>query len=907
MKPNSQVRQGVFISYARSDGEAIARALHARLSAEAPDIPAWLDRFEIEGGVGWWNQIEQELDRAEFLMLVMTPVAMRSENTRREWRSARQRGVCVYPVKGAADGELDFASLPNWMRKSHFYDPEIEWQKLIAHMRRGCRATRVPFMAPPLPASFVARPRETQALLDLLLTADNSPLPATAALRGPGGFGKTTLAAAICHDDRCIDAFDDGILWVTLGQSPTLLNELMKLYAALTGERPGFVDAEDAARELALKLESKNCLIVIDDAWSGGHVRPFLQGGAGCARLITTRLLEIALDAQRIDIDQMTPAEALQLLLARTGVEPAELEPFRRLVERLGHWPLPIKLAGSAMRERLARDDTLAKALEYVVRALDKRGVTAFDKKQESVRREDAVELTMGASLALLTAEERQLCAELTIFRADEAVPIGTAGTLWELDEIDSEDLARRLDELALVEFDLRLGMLRMHDVVCGFLTTRLPDVPAVHGKLIEAWGSPYRLPDGYAWRSYTSHLHRAGRDAALRALLLNVQWLEAKLRATGIHSLIADFEHAGADRLLGLLRDALQLSAPSLAADKEQLRSQLVGRLLARDEPEIVALREASASQTPQKAWLRLLHPTLDAPGGMLLMTLVGHGREVTSLAVDADFRRLVSGSNDGTVRVWDARDGQPTKVLYDAHNELGIRAVALSGDGQLALSGGANGQIYLWDVVHGELLHVSRDARRALSAVALSADGHIAVCASHELKLRVWDVQKRAVVHALTGHAEDVTAVAISSDGSRAVSGSDDYTLRVWNVGNGVLERTLEGHAGPVNAVALSADGRYALSGSADRTTKLWEVDTGACLRTLAGHEASVIAVALAADAWRAITSCSDESVKLWDLANGTVLAQLVGHSDMVKAIAIDPTGTRAATGSVDRTITW
>jgi WD40 repeat protein len=399
--------------------------------------------------------------------------------------------------------------------------------------------------------------------------------------------------------------------------------------------------------------------------------------------------------------------------------------------------------------------------------------------------------------------------------------------------------------------------------------------------------------------------MHRAGRDSALRALLLDVEWLEAKLRATGVHSLIADFEHAGADRSLALLRDALQLSAPSLAADKEQLRSQLVGRLLMRDEPEIVALREAAALRAPQKGWLRLLHPTLDAPGGMLLMTLVGHGREVTSLAIDADFRRLVSGSNDGTVRVCDARDGQPSKVLYDEHNELGIRAVALSGDGQLALSGGANGRIYLWDMVHGELLHVSRDARRALSAVALSADGHIAVCASWELKLRVWDVRKRAVVHALVGHGEDVTAVAISSDGSRAVSGSDDHTLRVWNVGTGVLERTLEGHTGAVNAVALSADGRYALSGSADRTAKLWEVDTGTCLRTLTGHEASVVAVALAADAWRALSSCSDESVKLWDLANGKVLARLGGHSDVVKAIAIDPTGTRAATGSVDRTI--
>src|SRR5882762_2219058 len=123
----SQLREGVFISYARADGEDAARAIHRRLIADAPDIPAWLDRFEIEGGVGWWNQIEQELDRAEFLILVMTPAAMRSENTRREWRSARQRGVCVYPVKGVPDAELDYASLPNWMRKAHFYDPEREW------------------------------------------------------------------------------------------------------------------------------------------------------------------------------------------------------------------------------------------------------------------------------------------------------------------------------------------------------------------------------------------------------------------------------------------------------------------------------------------------------------------------------------------------------------------------------------------------------------------------------------------------------------------------------------------------------------------------------------------------------------------------------------------------------------
>jgi len=144
-----------------NDGESAARALHGRLGVDAPDIPAWLDRYDIEGGIGWWNQIELELERAEFLLLVMTPAAIRSENTRNEWRSARQRGVCVYPVKGVPDAQLDYASLPNWMRKVHFYDLELEWEKLLAHLRRGCRVTRVTFMAPPLPASFIARPQQS--------------------------------------------------------------------------------------------------------------------------------------------------------------------------------------------------------------------------------------------------------------------------------------------------------------------------------------------------------------------------------------------------------------------------------------------------------------------------------------------------------------------------------------------------------------------------------------------------------------------------------------------------------------------------------------------------------------------------------------------------------------------------
>src|SRR5271165_1983728 len=234
-------RSGVFLSYARKDGEQFAGTLREKLRTKAPDIPIKQDRLLLEGGVGWWKQLTEAIDFVEFLVLVMTPSAMQSEAVRKEWRYARQQGVCVYPVKAAPDSELQFSELPRWMNKAHFFDIEKEWESFLAHLRKGCDSPRVPFMAPDLPENFVQREEEFRQLKNLVLTADRKePVAMTTALSGAGGFGKTTLAAALCHDEDIIQNFDDGILWVTLGQNPNVMSGLVTAYAALTGERPGF-------------------------------------------------------------------------------------------------------------------------------------------------------------------------------------------------------------------------------------------------------------------------------------------------------------------------------------------------------------------------------------------------------------------------------------------------------------------------------------------------------------------------------------------------------------------------------------------------------------------------------------------------------------------------------------------
>lgn len=103
-----QRRSGVFISYARSDGEDFAHRLRERL--EKQKVRLWQDRVGMEGGRDWWSQISEALGNVAFMTLVATPNALKSEIVRKEWRYARQQGVCVYPIKGAPD--LNFNSLP---------------------------------------------------------------------------------------------------------------------------------------------------------------------------------------------------------------------------------------------------------------------------------------------------------------------------------------------------------------------------------------------------------------------------------------------------------------------------------------------------------------------------------------------------------------------------------------------------------------------------------------------------------------------------------------------------------------------------------------------------------------------------------------------------------------------------
>jgi len=285
----------VFISYARRDGLPFSRRLRAWL--EEKGIPIFQDLVSLTGGEDFLLQIYKAIDQVEFLVLLMTPRALASDAVKKEWRYARQRGVCVFPVF-VPDIKVAIGSLPPWMSSANWYDLSYEeqWTKLLNDLSRECKTPRVPFMVEDLPENFVERPAEFDALVSLLRNPEREePIAMTAALRGAGGFGKTTLARGLCHDGRIQEAFDDGILWVTLGENPGDLRlKVLDLVEVLSGERPGFDSVEAASTRLAELLADRDILMVIDDVWDAAHLAPFLREPKEkrerrCARLITTR------------------------------------------------------------------------------------------------------------------------------------------------------------------------------------------------------------------------------------------------------------------------------------------------------------------------------------------------------------------------------------------------------------------------------------------------------------------------------------------------------------------------------------------------------------------------------------------------------------------------------------------
>ncbi|MEV1171510.1 protein kinase [Nonomuraea sp. NPDC049784] len=379
----------------------------------------------------------------------------------------------------------------------------------------------------------------------------------------------------------------------------------------------------------------------------------------------------------------------------------------------------------------------------------------------------------------------------------------------------------------------------------------------------------------------------------------------------------------------------------PTLRARKRVGRLAIAGAVL-------VALTGAGAVLVP-----RLLSPPTTPPGSTTAAAgfgapigwhPTGHFAAVTAVATAEVAGRpvTVTASEDGTVRLWDARTAQPIGSPMPGHGDW-VRAVATTtvNGKPVAVTGSDDKTVRLWDLTTGRPIGapLTGHTGAVLAVATATMNGKpVAVSAGKDRVLRFWDLKTgKPAGAARPGHTDWVRALAVTPDA--VVSASDDKTVRVWDLASdrvitirdlpdvvislaaiktgkswtllgagrdGVIRgwdtagkpmgTPLTGHTGFVTAVtAAVVDGvPTAFSGGADKSVRTWDLTKWAASAVAAGtpgHSAAVKAIALTTVGGRpvAVSGGADKTVRMWDPISGTAIGTpLLGHADQIMTVA-------------------
>ena len=287
---------------------------------------------------------------------------------------------------------------------------------------------------------------------------------------------------------------------------------------------------------------------------------------------------------------------------------------------------------------------------------------------------------------------------------------------------------------------------------------------------------------------------------------------------------------------------------------------------------------------------WQRQMH--------LEFRTLRGHKGTVNAVAFSPDGQRIVTGSGDGTARIWDKASGTVLSTL-EGH-KAGLTSVAFSPDGDRIITGSYDQTAKVWESGSGRLLFSLAGHSNAVTSVAFTADGDRIITCSEDHTARIWEARGGEQPGLVIQRNESLTSVAVSANGQWIVSGDKDGTARVWEVSSQRLRRSFPVGNPDSYRMSVSADGQWIVTFPVDTPVGLWDPGTGSVVRRFP----TAVCAAFSADNQRLVTGGVSEVAEVRDVASGKVLQSLKGHQDWVVSAAFSPDGKSVVTGSFDHT---
>lgn len=451
-----------------------------------------------------------------------------------------------------------------------------------------------------------------------------------------------------------------------------------------------------------------------------------------------------------------------------------------------------------------------------------------------------------------------------------------------------------------------------------------------------------------YAIRSLPTHLVDAKQTKRVTDLLTDLDFIQAKSALMNVRDLILDYELA--DRQCDDLNDIFpqwgewKYFVTNVSNDIELYLGQY---------PQIVFQQAYNSSKKgfvarAAQEWLRLgKHPKgfwferVNRPEYMpinpSLFVLEGHLKPVYQIVLSQDKRRAISGSADGTLRIWDTTTGACLNTCTG--HQSAVLAIHPTTDGRI-ISASWDHTIRIWSIETGECLNILTGHSAPVCYVSTLGDSTI-YSTSFDGTIRLWNIDSGGCIQELRGHGGPVNHAIVHGSPASMASASDDGMVRIWNIENGsqkvltghqdavlyltetpdgrllscsadgtIIEwntkreafiRIFRGHRGPVSGICMLAKDRL-VSWAFDNTIRIWSLETGKCIKVITEHKGPVTNVAVLPQVF--ITASQDGMLRIWDATTYELRGVLTGHRFWVNAVAADSAGT-CISGSSDFTV--
>ncbi len=275
-----------------------------------------------------------------------------------------------------------------------------------------------------------------------------------------------------------------------------------------------------------------------------------------------------------------------------------------------------------------------------------------------------------------------------------------------------------------------------------------------------------------------------------------------------------------------------------------------------------------------------------------------------VRSVMFDPTGDRLLSASQDGTVRIWDWQRG--ALRLPPLQHPAAVKAAHFDPSGRLVATVSDDGTTRLWGAASGQVIAEMPGGGGDFSTLRFDATGRRLAVATH-WRVLLWDVSQPRSPRRIAElpHDDAVRWVEFSPDDRLLATASDDGSARLWDAESGA-ERVRVAHQRSVRRALFAPDGQCFATTSEDRVVRVWDLQGKPVPGyTLRGHTHFVFSGAFTRDGSRLVTASSDMTLRVWDMRPRSRGVELRGHTSAARQARFMPDAARVVTAGFDRRV--